>query len=60
MSLTDHHAYKCQLLLTNLPKRATRWQFILTLLQNQEFCEQFELELAEFLKINSESVNDAR
>ena len=60
MSLTDHHAYVCQVLFSNLPKRATRWRFNLTLLQNQDFCEQFEMELAEFLNINSHSVDDVR
>lgn len=60
MTLTDHHAYVCQLIIPNLFKRATRWRFDLTLLQNQDFCEQFELELAEFLEMNCHSVDDAR
>ncbi len=60
MTLTDHHAYICQLMISSLSKRATRWRFDLTLLQNQDFCEQFELELTEFLEINRHSVDDAR
>lgn len=60
MSLTDHHAYKCKLVFSSSPRRATRWRFNLTLLQNENFCEQFELEILEFLKINRQSVNDAQ
>lgn len=60
MTLTDHQGYACQLMISNLSKKATRWRFDLTLLQNQDFCEQFELEPAEFLEMNHHSVDDAR
>lgn len=58
MTLTDHHAYANANV--NYCFLITWWQFNLLLLQNQEFCEQFDMELAEFLNINRRSVDDAR
>lgn len=60
MSLSDHHANLCVVLLTASPSRATRWQFNISLLQNSDFTNQFREGLKEFLSINKGSVPDAR
>ena len=60
MSLSDHHAYICQFQFSELKKKATRWRFNCTLLDNPTFCEQFKSELDFFLKINGNSVEDFR
>ena len=60
MSLSDHHANLCTVMLDKNPIRATRWRFNTTLLQNSSFCEQFRNSLKEFLCFNKDSVPDAR
>lgn len=60
MSLSDHHAYFCQFQFVQLKKKATRWRFNCTLLDNPIFCEQFQSELNHFLTVNKDSVDDFR
>lgn len=60
MSLSDHHAYCCQLQLSQFKQKANRWRFNCTLLDNQAFCEQFQNELSYFIMINKNSVDDFR
>jgi hypothetical protein len=44
MSISDHHAYYCQIQMPEPPKRTTRFND--SLLQNHTFCEQFQTELS--------------
>lgn len=60
MSLSDHHALFCQFTFSQFKKKATRWRFNCTLLENPAFCSQFQSELHHFLVINRNSVNDFR
>ena len=57
--LSDHHPNKCDLAFVNYPKRALRWKFNLTLLQDANFCEHLK-ELNGFISINKNSVSDVR
>lgn len=59
-SLSDHHANKCELVFENNPKRASRWKFNLTLLQDTKFCKHLKSELNAFISINKNSVLDVR
>ena len=60
MSLSDHHANLCTIILDQNSKRATRWRFNTTLLLNPSFCDQFRNSLKEFIRINKDSVSDVR
>lgn len=60
ISLSDHHANKCELVFENNPKRALRWKFYLTPLQNTKFCEHLKSELNAFICLNKNSVLDVR
>lgn len=55
MTMTDHHAYICQVSLTDRPRTPIRWRFNLTFLENEDFCKQFEKEIVEFITINKQS-----
>ena len=59
-SLSDHHANKCELVFENNPKRALRWKFNLTLLQDTKFCEHLKTELNAFISLNKNSVLGVR
>ncbi len=56
MTMSDPHAYICQLSSTDPSRTSTRWRFNLTLLENEDFCKQFEKEIVEFIMINKQSV----
>ncbi len=60
MSLSDHRANLCVLLLTASHNHATHFRFNISLLQSIDFGIQFRKGLKEFLSINKGSVSDAR
>lgn len=60
MSLSDHHANLCTVRLSNLPARAARWKFNITLLNNKVYCDQFRYAFKDFMLFNKNSVRDIR
>lgn len=57
---SDHKGVWCYATLGSLSKRATRWRFNITLLENNEYKAQFQSQLEDFLEFNIGSVDDPR
>lgn len=60
MSVSDHRAVFGKLAIPSGPKRAARWRFNSTLLQNESFLREMKEQLDQFLAINRPSVEDPR
>ena len=60
IALSDHRGVLSSFALCSVPKRATRWRFNNTLLENKDFRDQFMEKLKEFLDFNVGSVDDNR
>lgn len=58
MSLSDHRALTGKINILSIPKRAARWRFNSTLLQNEIFLKEMKEHLDEFIAMNKLSVND--
>merc|ERR1711984_4864 len=57
---SDHRGVFSSFAICSIPKRAPRWRFNTTLLENKDFREQFTENLKEFLEFNVGSVDDNR
>lgn len=56
--LSDHRALTGKINILSIPKRAARWRFNSTLLQNEIFLKEMKEHLGEFIAMNKLSVND--
>lgn len=57
---SDHKPIFCSVTLRPIPTRAPRWRFNTSLLRDEAYISQFEINLSEFLGFNRGSVSDPR
>ncbi len=59
-TISDHSAVSVQCNFDSNIKKSRRWRFSTSLLNNNDFCNEFQLKLHDFLNINDGSVDDPR
>ena len=60
MALSDHKGVFGNVLIGGLSRKAARWRFNSSLLENDSYKSQFNVQLQDFLDINVGSVEDPR